>query len=275
MRREKAVIATTRLDRHRDKFTREALEAAAEEMSSVYLPMVFNHDPRIAPLGRAVEAEVQELPDGEYGLVVTQEVFEPGDELSDLTGEREMAMRRLEHERFTVVCDRSYSAPEDAAILNELAEAGIKVEREEKKALEPISVLLLGVGVAASAFAAGFLNKMGADTWDCLRPRLRKLLSRRREERREYLFILELQVEREDNVLSIQVILSDPDEEELSAFFTAGVSLLARSVPSVVKLDERIRRVVLHWKNGALEPGFAVRSDCVPLPLRQSPSSAE
>lgn len=192
-------IATTRIDRHGERLTNEVLEDAMAQMKSAYIPMMYNHDPRIPPQGRTVNAEVRELPDGEYALVAITEILEPGDDFRVPNEDRELKMRMYKQEVFTIVHDFSYQGEEDLQILNEIAGSQkICLESEEKKAFSPISILILAFAASFTFFCKGFFSKMGADTWDYLKPRLSSLLHRRRTESPTFLFILELQMQRVD-----------------------------------------------------------------------------
>jgi len=232
-------------------------------MSTRYVPMLWNHDPRHPPLGRTIRAEVQQLEDGEWGLFAVSEVFE-GDEIPPL-GDRDMILREIPADVFTIVCDRSYRDDEDQRLLDELRGSGFRIDTEEKKAVEPLSVLLIAVGAAASMFAAGFLNKMGSDAWDALKTAVQRLLARRRRQQIEYLLIFELQIHRPAGPLSVKVILDTPTTDLLARFWTAGLAefegealLLASSAPA------ELRMFVYVFTETGLIPKYAVRRDCVP-----------
>jgi hypothetical protein len=60
MRYVEAIFATTHVDRHGDKLTYESLLGVVEQIRQGYVPMMFNHDPRVPPIGRLVDAEVRE-----------------------------------------------------------------------------------------------------------------------------------------------------------------------------------------------------------------------
>lgn len=74
----KGVGATTHIDRHNMKMSKEALELAADQVNkSGSVPSVgLNHDLTIMPLGKVIKAEVNKMDDGEYQIEITQEMFE-------------------------------------------------------------------------------------------------------------------------------------------------------------------------------------------------------
>lgn len=71
------VVATTHLDRHFTKITKEALEGAAKQVNCGHRPyLTVDHDLTIPPYGKAVKAWVEPREDGEYQLVIEHDVFE-------------------------------------------------------------------------------------------------------------------------------------------------------------------------------------------------------
>jgi hypothetical protein len=268
MRYVEAIFATTHVDRHGDKLTHEALLGVVEQIRQGCVPMMFNHDPRVPPIGRLVDAEVRELDDGEFALVSISEVFEPGDELPPLSDSREMSIRRFSEDAVHVVYDRSYLNSDERAILDALeALDSIKMEEEGKKALEPVSILLIGLMAAGGAIAAGFLNKLGADAWDYLREKLKELLARKRQQPDEYLVIIEIQTQRGDQLLSVQTILSSPLPQDLDQFLDHGLPQLESLFGQLMTLDPSVRKVVLMYTDNRLSISYAIRKDSVPLQI--------
>jgi hypothetical protein len=72
-----AIVATTHVDKHNMKITKEALENAAKDIreSGSVPAMKIEHDTIIPPIGKVIDGWVEEREDGEYQLVVIQEVF--------------------------------------------------------------------------------------------------------------------------------------------------------------------------------------------------------
>jgi len=74
----RGVGATTHIDRHYMKMSKEALDSAARQVNnSGRVPAVgLDHDITVMPLGKVIEAKVEPLEDGEYQLVIVQEIFD-------------------------------------------------------------------------------------------------------------------------------------------------------------------------------------------------------
>lgn len=74
----KGIGVTTELDRHNWRFTKEALENAANKINNRgSVPSVgINHDRTIMPFGKVIRAEVLPMDNGEYKMEIIQEIFE-------------------------------------------------------------------------------------------------------------------------------------------------------------------------------------------------------
>lgn len=74
----KSVVATTHVDKHNTRITKEALEQAAHDIKSSGEVPAFNieHDSILPPLGKVVDGWVEKREDGEFQLVTASEVFE-------------------------------------------------------------------------------------------------------------------------------------------------------------------------------------------------------
>ncbi len=74
----KGIGATTHVDRHNCRITKEALEKAAFDIkNSGSVPQIgLNHDKTIMPLGKIIDANVTLRNDGEYQLEIFEDVFD-------------------------------------------------------------------------------------------------------------------------------------------------------------------------------------------------------
>ena len=86
--KQRIILATTHIDRHSMRMTREALEGTAEQINHGSRPLLtVEHDLSLPPYGKVVKAWVEPRDDGEYQLVVENEIFDEvlWTELSDGT----------------------------------------------------------------------------------------------------------------------------------------------------------------------------------------------
>ena len=259
MRRLRRTIATTHVDRHGDEFALGVLEDMAEEVATRCVPVLYNHDPRVPPLGRTLSAEVVQLRDGEHALVAEWELFEPRDVAPPVDLNRQIGLRELADD-IVLEVDRSYRHESDRKVLSQLEAQGVTISQMGKKALEPISVLT----IAVSLVAGGFLAKAGADLWDLLWSGVRKLLSHRRQTDAEFLLILELQLRTIPKPLFVCVILDSPNDRDVESIMATLERMMRAVAPHLLALDQEVVKVVLHYENGKLRPGYVIRSDGYP-----------
>lgn len=74
----KGIGASTHIDAHNHKFTKEALETMKNSIKNgkYACAIKIEHDLTVMPIGKIIDADVIELSDGEYGLSITQEIFD-------------------------------------------------------------------------------------------------------------------------------------------------------------------------------------------------------
>jgi len=74
----KGIVATTHVDRHNCRFTKEALDNAAyDTCNSHYAPsMGVDHDMSVMPIGKVIKGEIIPYGDGEYAFQAHQEIFD-------------------------------------------------------------------------------------------------------------------------------------------------------------------------------------------------------
>src|SRR5690242_1870816 len=71
------VGSSTHIDRHNTRMTKEALESMARQINSGRKPgATIEHDTTLPPIGKYLQAWVEPMEDGEYRLLMVQEIFE-------------------------------------------------------------------------------------------------------------------------------------------------------------------------------------------------------
>jgi len=129
---------TTHVDRHNERFAMSALEGMVNQANSSYIPMGVEHDPRFPPMGRITHAEISPLPDGEYAVKATFELFDVDTLRSD--ARRSIPLDVREIERFDVAYDRTSQANDARGDIAALAGlAGSEPREMGKKSVEPLA----------------------------------------------------------------------------------------------------------------------------------------
>src|SRR5436190_1912965 len=79
MRILKGRVATTQADRQGEQAVANALIGMAEAINAHYIPFMTQHDPRLPPVGRIVDAHVEEIGGGHFALVAAVELWDATD----------------------------------------------------------------------------------------------------------------------------------------------------------------------------------------------------
>lgn len=84
----KGIGATTELDRHNCRMSKETLENTAKDIvENVYaIGVGIEHDSTIMPIGKVINGKMFNLENGEYALEIEQEIFDKYQRYKDQTG---------------------------------------------------------------------------------------------------------------------------------------------------------------------------------------------
>lgn len=263
-----AIFGTSRIDLEGDKLTLEAMEGAARQTNEQYIPFIVEHDIRYPPIGRVVSARIIRLPDGEYALQGTVELFEESDSLESLTGDgRRIPVRDQDTQTVAVEYDRAFRDEEGQQLIRELSEVsgeGEKPVEYGKKSLEPIPTLIIYSGVfLLGAVAKGFFSKLGSDVYEKIRDCLIKYY-RRKTARGQVLDVC-FSAKHDGGVVEVHVLVEDPSEEKLDDLFASRFGSVDSLLLSLPLGESDTARVVLEHKDRRFVMRYAVRSDSVPL----------
>ena len=268
MKKIQIIMATSHVDLHGDMIHPKALEDAVRQIREKYLPMNIEHDIRHPPNGRIVSAEVIKLQDGAYALQGTVELFEESDSLESLTGdERKIPIRGQDIQTIVVEYNRTFRNKEGQELLYGLSQISGEIEKPReiiKKALEPISTLLIGAGVfVVGSIATGFFSKLGSDAYEGLKHVLIKYF--RKKISSEQILDFCFSVKQCNRTFEVHVLIVNPSEQKIDELFTNGFNGVDSLLFSLPLSESDVARVVLEYENQRLVIRYAVRSDSVPF----------
>jgi len=265
-------IASSHVDKQNEVIAVEALRGLVETINSTYVPMSQEHDPRIAPVGRVVSAELVALPDGEHAVDAVMELFE-GESVRYEPNGRRLAVRTYNADDATVVAryDRSFDDDESLKLLGEVGEVlGVEPQQELKKSVEPVSVLALVGAFLAGQISVGFLQAIGQDAWEKVKERYRKLVVRQQALSKDRILMADLFLARGDGTqLNVQVLVEQPSIDDVEALYETAMRRLEEVAPMYLGNSDTVARVVFEYRDGKLTELYSVRDDGVPLKLIQ------
>ena len=271
MRRVQGIATTTHVDLHGEAMTLSALEDFVRQVREGYIPVGVEHDIRNPPIGRIVSGEVVRLPDGEHGLLVTEELYESTDTASGLAGDgRRMVTSCREIQGLAVMYDRTFDSEAGRTLLANLASLTDGQEPPRpylKKALEPSPTLLISAGMfLLGAVASGFLSRVGADAYDSLKAALRRYLST--EKPSERIFDFCIYVRAPNSEMEVHILLTNPSPDELAAALDGSLASMDELLAQLPVDEVDIARVVYQAGTDGPHLLYTVRGDAVPGQLR-------
>ena len=268
MRQIRAIIATTHRDRHNERLTQSALESMQQAIHASFVPCIVNHDPRYPPIGRVIDAEITDLPDGQRALEAEIEIFESGP-LPPMRSDRSMCLRELPKDSLVLTIDRSFSRHEFRDALEAIAhEFGTPAQFEAKKAIEPIAVLVISASaLAVGSFLRSFFSRLGENAADFVTGKLKEVFSARKALDGDSLLRFEFEFEHEGASQRAEVILTDPSSQDIDSFLKEGLQQLDQVLPVYLGGFEGLVQYVFSYSQGKLEFKFAVRRDAIPIVL--------
>jgi hypothetical protein len=266
MRREQRIIASTHVDLDNEALAEEGIKFMADAINQSLVPIWIQHDPRIPPVGRIIRGEVRELTDGHLGVQAEMELFEPGDKIQFIA-DRHMPQERPEGEGLFIHYDRSLENEEGQQILDQIASVvKCKPQLEVRKSLDPITIFTVGGSFVLGAIASGFLGEIGTDGYNLLKKKLKDLFRRApKNAERDSLLIFRAFVRDSRGTVQVDIILSNPSDEDIERFFQFGLQRLEQMLPPLLEKRESIQRMVFEANGLKLEVKYGVRSDAAPV----------
>ena len=270
----RAVIATTHVDKHGEQLALSALESMVEQSRANIIPVFLEHDPRNAPIGRTLDAEVRKRSDGEYELVTTFEYFDKRMNLGhdgspvDKHDHREIKFRNYPATGIQLVWDHSYSDPIDQRLLRDLADSGsprMMLVEAHKKALDPISILILGGVYVFGKIAEGMFSKIGSDTWEGFKNNLGRIINKKRVDTGEAVLQLDFDLSTETDTYNVSVFATNPKESDIDALFDRHIRQLDSLVAKTLETNREIRVIVFEYRDTRLLTKYVIRRNGVPM----------
>ncbi|MGH7380874.1 MAG: hypothetical protein ACREKR_01400 [Candidatus Methylomirabilales bacterium] len=213
--------------------------------------------------------------DGHFALNGELEVWDEGDQPNALVGDgRSLAQAADPEHTFDVLYDLPSAVDIGIPFLRELAAlAGSDAapRYQAKKAVEPLSALVIAVGVfTVGAIARGFLRKLGEDLYEKLKEKL-KAAAKPRPGRERLLAIQVAVVAADGRRVLVEVVLTDPTEADVETLLTSGLKKLDAVVARTIAENPTAVEVVAELIHGDVRVLYWIRSDGVPSVIKSVP----
>lgn len=264
MRMITGTLATTHVDREGETIDLDTLQSLVDQINSSYVPIGVEHDPRKPPIGRFTSAKLVQMEDGEFAVEGIGQIFEQGDELQ-VEDCREIPLHCFSSDEMSIVYDRGFRDQESLKTIDELSSSIRASTREEfKKSADPIYVLLIGGAFILGGIASGFLNKVGSDSFDFLKEKLKAIFSKKKSEKGEFLLSFEFTVSHGSSSINVETILSNPKEEDIDSFLNRGLGELDKMVHHYFSTELRLKKIVIAYEKKEMVVRFGICRNGVP-----------
>lgn len=264
MKRREQIIATTHVDSHRERLALSALNMLVQDIKTAYIPLWVEHDPRIPPRGRVVDAWIKKLEDGESGVVAVIEEFEVG-ETPVFDGARRMKIGEAECD-LSIRFDRTYRDRQSRALIADLATLlKVAAKQESKKSAEPISVLTFIAKAALGKIAETFWSGLSDETYKAVKAKLGILFRNRRKKSDDYIFRYRCVVIVGGREVEVDFLATAPSDERIERIFKQHLAAADKILQEYLPEHPEIARVVFDAGGAELKFSFAVRTDAVPV----------
>lgn len=248
-------VATTHIDMQRCKLTLGALEGMQEQIRTNIIPIIVNHDPRIPPIGRMIDAEIVQLEDGEYALDAIGEIFEDQSE-AVTADDRDLILNKYESNTIGISVDESFQTNEDRKLLNELDQIlGTNVPRaeESKRSIDPVAVIEIGGCFLLEAIASGFLSQIGSNLYDVFIEKLTKLTTCKEHESEKILKFNFTVRHSDGREIVSEILLTNPTSKDIDAIIKRGLKQSEKAIASLFsKKNNSIAKVVFDYRDKTL-----------------------
>jgi hypothetical protein len=264
-------FATTQADGQGVQAAADALIGMAEAINAQYIPFMTQHDPRLPPVGRMVDAHVEETDGGHFALVGTVQLWDENDSADELAGDgRRIVSLSPTRLPFELGIDLPAQRELGTRALTEIARlAGpqAKLRYDAKKSLDPLSAIVLGAGVfAISGIASGFLQRLGEDIYVGLKRRL--LIATQPRQGGDRLIQFQCGVQGPTGIVTVDLILANPSEDSIAFLLGDGLHQLDTLVRETIAAHPRAAKVTAQIDGPRVRLLYWVRDDGVPTPLR-------
>lgn len=265
-------IASTTLDLHGDKITKEELLSLFNQMPAAQA-VNLDHDLSKQIVGRMYNKQFVEIENGEFSIKVDVDVF----------NEEEFAKRRgfsiaFFRRHFTINSSREGDIKvlfnpvvidsEDVTSLVSISNKSLQIDAQElvQKSLEVTTVIV--ILFISSSIASGFFKKAGGDAYDLLKSKLRELGEKYRAKgKAEVQFHFKFTAEVGTN--SVEVIVeSDTDNLSIISQQSLLIEPLLKQISAYTE-GTNIRTISIRVRKNApyLEVNLIVDGDGKPVKL--------
>ena len=257
----KGIAATTGVDGHGERRSKEDLEEMAVQIRESYMPQCIDHDPLGFPVGRIASAMVRQTSrsdSNEWELHVDIEFWEESDRESLLAfGEREMLSQEVEPPCPVVLLDRGFRNTEGQELAKFIASEGGEVRFHNKKSIDPNEAGIL-ISIILFIFAPAYTNAYNNI--------LAKMQEHRSKTKTNQLLIIKCNLPSSgESLCELSLAVDGDDGTALNYWNPAQTThLIDRAGPLIAQFPQA-RQIAFRAQGETITLKHIVLSNCVPI----------
>ena len=281
MTRRSVRIATTHTISDAQDVTLEDLKQHLDTIDQVIIPVYSVHDPRLPPIGRVVSGVIVGLEDGEYALDVDVELFDPDFIPKSGTSEdKRAAVVNRPPGKFWISSNMISTTPERSGNLREIGNIlGTRVSYRSSTGMftEELPITIIGIGRLPFGYIAHTISRrLGFEKVHQLKDKIIPLFMTPGENLPDSLLIFDLDViDKQERSLLIEVIMTNPEENDIESFFSGGFGELDRILPPYYLSRLHPEKIVMNYSEGRFRVLFAIQKQGIPMIPRSVISMAD
>lgn len=279
MTRRSIRIATTHTSSDAHDVTLEDLKRHLDTIDQMIIPVYSVHDPRVPPIGRVVSGVIVGLEDGGYALDVDVELFDPNFiPKNGISEDKRAAVVKMPPGKFWMSSNNISTTPERTGNLREISNIlGTRVSCRSSAGMLPeeLPILIIGIGMLPFGYIAHTISRrLGFEKIHQLKDKITALFTNQGENLPDSLLIFDLDViDKQKRSLLIEVIMTNPEENDIESFFSGGFGELDRILPPYYLSRLHPEKIVMNYSEGRFRVLFAIQKQGIPMIPRSVISS--
>ncbi len=94
---------------------------------------------------------------------------------------------------------------------------------------------------------------------------LKSIFRNKKIEEKEKLLSFEFTIEKNGNIINVEIILTNPKDEDIENFLETGLKSIDTILPKYFNSEIGLKKIVLEYSNNSVKVNFGIRKDAVPI----------
>jgi hypothetical protein len=264
---EKIIMATTRPDKLNTILSKNSFNGVIEDFKNGKVtPINLLHDPRYGIIGRVVDVNIEELSDGEFGLMGDVERFDENNNYEYFSDKNAFDFKRKNG--ITFIFDLRI-APSKKEI-NFLRQNNIEVSGNLKRSTEHLQIFEVAFNFCIKVVSTiNFTNILAGLVvnkilYDPLVTIIKKTINKRKNTVKEFTFLIKYNIFNDNKKVSLSIFFEKLNSKMIDRWFNEDINKIV-SLVDLALSDPKIGHVLINYSDRGIGLQQLVRNDAVPI----------